>query len=201
MQEIRNMLQSLGQDWGGGHANPLQCSCLENPIGRGVWRATVHGVAKNRTWLKQQRTIPPLASASHELVHEGTNYCSHSALALWQLTRCLVGRSPPRFFSDVIGWSHWDQDSYKSISVTIQTYLDMVYGVCVSINRSVLSNSVTPWTVCSPPGSYVHGILQARILEWVAVPFSRGSSCPRGWTWVSCVADGFFALGFSQKIR
>ena len=32
---------------------------------------------------------------------------------------------------------------------------------------------------CSPPASFVHGILQARILEWVAVPFSRGSSQPR----------------------
>ena len=31
----------------------------------------------------------------------------------------------------------------------------------------------TSWTVCSPPGSSVHGILQARILEWVAIPFSR----------------------------
>ena len=43
---------------------------------------------------------------------------------------------------------------------------------------------------CSLPGSSVHGILQARILEWVAVPFSRGSSCPRDWTcssYVSCI--------------
>ena len=38
----------------------------------------------------------------------------------------------------------------------------------------------------------VHGILQARILEWVACPFSRGSSWPRNWTWVSCIAGGFF---------
>ena len=37
----------------------------------------------------------------------------------------------------------------------------------------------------SPPGSSVHGILQARILEWVAIPFSRGSSRPRDGTWVS----------------
>ena len=37
---------------------------------------------------------------------------------------------------------------------------------------------------CSPPGSSVHGILQARILEWVAIPFSRSSSWPRDWTWV-----------------
>ena len=41
----------------------------------------------------------------------------------------------------------------------------------------------------SPPGSPVPGILQATILEWVAIPFSRGSSWPRGWTWVSCTAD------------
>ena len=41
---------------------------------------------------------------------------------------------------------------------------------------------------CSPPGSSVHGILQARILEWVAMPSSRGSSRPRGWTWVSGVS-------------
>ena len=38
---------------------------------------------------------------------------------------------------------------------------------------------VTPWTACSPPGSSVRGILQARTLEWVAVPFPRGSSQPR----------------------
>ena len=42
---------------------------------------------------------------------------------------------------------------------------------------------------CSPPGSSVHGILQARILEWVAMPFSRGSSRPRDQTRVFCTAD------------
>ena len=36
----------------GGHGNPLQFSCLENPMDRGAWQATVHGVAKSRTWLK-----------------------------------------------------------------------------------------------------------------------------------------------------
>ena len=47
---------------------------------------------------------------------------------------------------------------------------------------------------CSPPGSSVHGILQARILEWVAMPSSRGSSQPRDRTQVSCIADGFFTI-------
>ena len=45
---------------------------------------------------------------------------------------------------------------------------------------------------CSPPGSSVHRISQARILEWVVISFSRGSSWLRDWTWVSCIAGRFF---------
>ena len=45
---------------------------------------------------------------------------------------------------------------------------------------------------CSPPGSSVHGILQARILEWVAIPFFRGSSQPRDQIWISHTAGRFF---------
>ena len=47
---------------------------------------------------------------------------------------------------------------------------------------------------CSLPGSSVHGILQARALECVARPFSRGSSKPRDQTQVSCIAGGFFNI-------
>ena len=57
-QWVKNLLavqemqvQSLGQEDapGGGHGNPLQYSCLENPMDRGAWRATVHGVSKSQT--------------------------------------------------------------------------------------------------------------------------------------------------------
>ena len=47
-------------------------------------------------------------------------------------------------------------------------------------------------TLCDPMDYTVHGILQTRILEWVAFPFSRGSSQPRDRTQVSCIAGGFF---------
>ena len=47
---------------------------------------------------------------------------------------------------------------------------------------------------CSPPGSSVCGIFQARILEWVAISFSRGSSQPRYQTLVSCIAVRFFTI-------
>ena len=47
---------------------------------------------------------------------------------------------------------------------------------------------------CSLPGSSIHGILQARILEWIVISFSRGSSKPRDWTWVSCIAGRLFTI-------
>ena len=68
------------------------------------------------------------------------------------------------------------------------------------------------WTLCdpmdcSPPGSSVHGIFQARILEWVVLPSSRGPSRPRDQTCVSqvsCIAGGFFTaepLGRPQVVN
>ena len=45
---------------------------------------------------------------------------------------------------------------------------------------------------CIPPGSSVHGVLQSRVLEWVVIPSSRGSSPPRDQTWVSYIAGKFF---------
>ena len=47
----------------------------------------------------------------------------------------------------------------------------------------------------SRPGSSVHGILQARMLEWVAISFPRGPSQPRDWIQVSCMAGRFFTIG------
>ena len=45
-------IPGLGRSPGGGHSNPLQRSCLENPMDRRAWWATVHGVAKSWTWLR-----------------------------------------------------------------------------------------------------------------------------------------------------
>ena len=57
MQETR--VRSLGREDapGGGHGNPLQDSCLENPTDRGAWRDTVHGVAESRTRLSRSRAF------------------------------------------------------------------------------------------------------------------------------------------------
>ena len=55
-------------------------------------------------------------------------------------------------------------------------------------------------TLCDPMDYTVHGILQARILEWIAVGFSRGSSQPRNQTQVSCIAGRFFTSWATRKL-
>ena len=50
------------------------------------------------------------------------------------------------------------------------------------------------------PGSSVHGTLQAWILEWVAILFSKGSSQPRDRTWVSCIAGRFFTIWATREV-
>ena len=56
-------------------------------------------------------------------------------------------------------------------------------------------------TLCDAMDYTVHGILQARILEWVAFPFSRGSSQPRDQTQVSHIAGGFFTSRATSKVQ
>ena len=49
----RGLIPGLERSLGGGHGNSLQYSCLENPMDRGTWRATVHGIAKSWTLLRE----------------------------------------------------------------------------------------------------------------------------------------------------
>ena len=61
--------------------------------------------------------------------------------------------------------------------------------MCIKLKVKVAQMCLT---LCYPMDCIIHGILQARILEWVAVPFSRRSSQPREQTQVSRIAGGFF---------
>ena len=68
----------------------------------------------------------------------------------------------------------------------IHKSIDVIHDISkVKVSQSCL-------TLCDPMDCTIHGILQARILEWVAFPFSRGSSQPRDQTQVSHIAGGFF---------
>ena len=71
-------------------------------------------------------------------------------------------------------------------------------GLCVYLVTQLLPTLCKPMD-CSLPGSSAPGILQARILEWVAISYSRGSSQTRDWTWVSCFAGGGFFTGRATR--
>ena len=75
----------------------------------------------------------------------------------------------------------------KFLIPSLNSHFKSRYTVCVS--RSVVSDPRT-----------IHGILQARTLEWIAVPFSRGSSWPTDQTQVSCIAGRFFIIWAIGKI-
>ena len=85
--------------------------------------------------------------------------------------------------------------------VATSSYLACIAHCFNPVDGSVQFSSVTQscptlWDPvdCSPPGSSVHGILQARIPEWVVIPLSKGSSQPRDRTQVSCVVGRFFTI-------
>ena len=117
----------------------------------------------------------------------------------------LINRKLPHYFkiyrvlclfSSVLGLG-WPSIWASAMEFTLQTphpnplpLLQIAESVCETEFSHCLG------TLCvmdySSPGSSVHGILQARILKWVAVPFSRGSFQPRNQTQVSCTAGRFF---------
>ena len=84
--------------------------------------------------------------------------------------------------------------------------MTICWGCCVWLRQFYTSELVAQSCLtlcnpidCSPPGSSVHGILQARILEWVAISFSRGSSRPRNQTRVSCTAGIVFIIWATRE--
>ena len=108
--------------------------------------------------------------------------------------------------------SHPYMTTRKTIALTRRTFVDkvisllfhMLSGLVITFLPRRKSESESEVTQscptlcdledCSPPGSSIHGILQARILEWVAISFSKESSRPRDRTQVSCIAGRHFNL-------
>ena len=78
----------------------------------------------------------------------------------------------------------------EKLSVPVSLVTEYKEKVLVAQSCPTLCNPMD----CFPPGSSVHGVLQARILEWAAIPFLRGSSRPRDRTQFSCTAGRFFTI-------
>ena len=108
---------------------------------------------------------------------------------------CLSGMI--EIFLNTVGFETWplgalSRACWTPSSVTTHSESGQLgfEGVCVCVCVCVCMLSCIQLfcdpVACSPPVSFVYGIFQARILEWVAISFSRGSSRPRDWTCVSC---------------
>ena len=98
----------------------------------------------------------------------------------------------------------WEWESSHSESVLkLHRFTSLSYLWTKSLSKVLVIQSCS--ILCNPmdysqPGSSVCGILQARILDWVAIPFSRGSFQLRDQTWVSCIAGRFFTIR-ATKVR
>ena len=106
-------------------------------------------------------------------VHNNKNKIRHDKLDFINILKCLPIRNLENLkkISRSFGEEIIHQRTISNMCAIIQSYMI----ICDPMN-------------CAPPGSSVHGISQARILEWVAISSSRGSSQPRNQTCVSCVS-------------
>ena len=105
----------------------------------------------------------------------------------WQMAASCISPAPQQS-PQVVAASARSQFWEPSFTFGSQKSL-MAVPVFKSLNRVRLF--ATPWTLAYQAPLSI-GILQARTLEWVAMPFSRGTSQPRDQTQVSCIASGFF---------
>ena len=137
----------------------------------------------------------PVTSACGARLKAGQQTQSRNLFSQWDLTFLMVFLMALRNVNDY-SKNSWDQVSCHPNHGWDALQAGFGYKRCVGVwvlftqSRLTLSNPVD----CSPPGSSVHGSLQARILEWVSVPSSRGSSRPRDRTQVSCMAGRFSTI-------
>ena len=151
-----------------------------------------------RIWKSSARIpSPPLALFLLMLPKVHLTLQSRMSGSRWVITPSWLS-GPWRYF-----WSQMpsDSDMYKVWQhwcklIRMSNYINIYVCVCVCVCELVVFNSATPCTLAK---LLFHGILQARILEWVAIPSSRGSPQPRDQTWVSCIAGRFFTIWASRE--
>ena len=140
---------------------------------REAWHAAIHGVAKSRTWLSDWTEL-------NWIFLYMDLYTVPFTRELWVQDSTLF-----ILLSTRLGRKHDFNISFKNNAIKVSL---LVFSVLCDKFLQVYP-TLTPWT--SLPGSSVHGILQARTLEWIAISSSRGSSQSRDQTSISdtsCVA-------------
>ena len=135
---------------------------------REAWRAAINGVAKSQTWLSDWTEL---------------NWTESQAIERTRIRAYLERES-----------SHSERDGEALLRTEVMLCWGQRLGratmepVCLCAKSLQLCPTLFDPVECNLPGSSLHGVLQARLLEWVATPFFRGSSPPRDRTHVSYVS-------------
>ena len=169
--------------------HPLQYFCQKKSADRGAQWATAQGVAE-------------LNMTEYARTHNA--WCRHI-----YLTENNVGFPLYEFNLNTSGWIRWIKGKNKQYSPGFRDWgknpeaikrTILNYGYKHKLQSLTWSEVCQSFpTLCDPmdcslPGFSVHGIFQARVLEWVAISFSRGSSQLRDRTWVSSIVGRCFTL-------
>ena len=159
---------------------------------REAWRAAVHGVAKNQTlhWATKLNWIwsnLPFPAPQKGCLTEHTPNLSKHKIHSWD--EVLLNRFQERE-NNCLTKGMRKNKPHRALLEDISKRQVLIWG-CALISCLVASDSETPWSV--------HGILQARILQWEATSLSRGSSQSRDRTQISCTAGGFFIVWDTRK--
>ena len=177
-------MPGLGRPPGGRYDNPIQFSCLENPIDRGAWWGTVHGVAQNWTWLKWLSTHSPITSARLPLskamwtiglcpwplaIRARAYNITAAAAAAKSLQSCLTLCDPTR--RQPTGLPVPGILQARTLEC-VAIYFANAWKWKVKVKSLSLVRLLAIPQDGSLQGSSVHGIFQARVLEWGAIPFS-----------------------------
>ena len=175
---------------GKGNGNSLQYSCVENPMDRGAWQATVHGVTNNRTWLSRAKQV---SRKQHQL---NINDSIHSSLVL--KGQRIWNQADPSLNTDFD--SKWqcglESETHSVMSTLSPGYQShsFLQGFSQPRDQTQVSHCRRILYQLSHQGS-------PRILEWAAYPFSSGSSHPRNWAGFSYVAGGFFTIWATREAQ
>ena len=145
---------------------------------RKAWHAAVHRVTKswtrlnnNNTTEQQQHILYPHLDLSRWWVWQHFSSPAHWSIQPWRFQLHILRKEYP------VNQMHF------VILMVLTLYVCWIAYSCPPLCDPL---------DCSPPASSVHGISQARMLEWVAIPSSRRSAWPRDWTQVSCIIGRIF---------
>ena len=151
------------------------------------WNSSLIFIA---TWLTAQNSTP--RSGGRQLLDKGESHCfcnykSNICLLFLEVWMCHFTQPPA---ASPIGYRFRESTADQNtlwICVCVHVCVRVYVCECVCVYAQSCPTLCDPMD-SSSSGTSVHGILQARTLEWAAISFSRGSSWPRDWTCISCVS-------------